>query len=95
MREIRVCRQHGTTLKRALKGAERIAEEMGEEFSLTHEWEDHTLHFHRTGVTGHIKVDKKEIEVYVKLGFLLMALGPRIEHEINRFCDEKFGPATK
>jgi putative polyhydroxyalkanoate system protein len=94
MREIRVCRLHGTTLKRALKGAERIAEEMGEEFSLTHEWEGNTLRFHRTGVTGHIEVGKKEIEVYVKLGFLLMALGPRIEQEINRFCDENFGPAT-
>ena len=40
-----------------------------------------------------IRVGKKEVEVYVKLGFLLMALGPRIEHEINRFCDENFGPA--
>jgi putative polyhydroxyalkanoate system protein len=92
MSEIRVCRPHGTTLKRALKGAERIAEEMGEEFSLTHEWDGSTLNFHRTGVTGHIAVGKKDIEVYVKLGFLLMALKPRIEHEINRFCDENFGP---
>ena len=33
------------------------------------------------------------VEVYVKLGFLLSALKPRIEHEINRFCDENFGPA--
>ena len=36
---------------------------------------------------------EKDIEVYVKLGFLLSALKPRIEHEINRFCDENFGPA--
>jgi putative polyhydroxyalkanoate system protein len=93
MSEIRVCRPHGTTLKKALKGAERIAEELGEEFGLDHEWDGNTLHFQRMGVTGHIEVSKKEIEIYVKLGFLLMALGPRIEHEINRFCDEKFGPA--
>jgi putative polyhydroxyalkanoate system protein len=45
------------------------------------------------GVAGHIEVGKKEVEIYVKLGFLLMALGPRIESEINRFCDENFGPA--
>jgi hypothetical protein len=30
-------------------------------------------------------VGKNEVEIYVKLGFLLMALGPRIESEINRF----------
>ena len=44
------------------------------------------------GVAGHIEVGKKDVEVYVKLGFLLIALGPRIAHEINRFCDENFGP---
>jgi putative polyhydroxyalkanoate system protein len=93
MSEIKVCRSHGTTLKLARKGAERIAEELGEEFSLNHEWEGNTLLFQRMGVSGHIEVGKKDIEVYVKLGFLLMALGPRIEHEINRFCDENFGPA--
>jgi putative polyhydroxyalkanoate system protein len=93
MSEIRVCRAHGVTLKRARKGAERIAEELGEEFGLDHEWEDNTLHFHRMGVTGHIEVGKKDVDIYVKLGFLLIALGPRIEHEINRFCDENFGPA--
>ena len=93
MSEIRVVRPHHTTLKKALKGAEHIAEELGEEFSLTHEWDGHTLNFHRLGVEGHIEVGKKEIEVYVKLGFLLSALKPRIEHEINRFCDENFGPA--
>ena len=93
MSEIRVIRPHHTTLKKARKGAEHIAEELGEEFGLDHEWDGDTLRFQRMGVTGHIEVGKKEVEVYVKLGFLLMALGPRIEHEINRFCDENFGPA--
>ena len=92
MSEIRVCRAHGVTLKRARKGAERIAEELGEEFGLDHEWDGNTLRFQRMGVAGHIEVGKKEVEIYVKLGFLLMALAPRIEHEINRFCDENFGP---
>lgn len=94
MSEIRVCRPHGTTLKKARKGAERIAEELGEEFGLDHEWDGDTLNFHRMGVSGHIEVGKNEVEIYVKLGFLLTALGPRIENEINRFCDENFGPAV-
>ena len=92
MSEIRVTRAHGVTLKRARKGAERIAEELGEEFGLDHEWDGNTLRFQRMGVSGHIEVGKKEVEICVKLGFLLIALRPRIEHEINRFCDENFGP---
>ncbi|MDZ4255414.1 MAG: polyhydroxyalkanoic acid system family protein [Sulfuritalea sp.] len=94
MSEIRVTRAHGTTLKKARKGAEHIAEELSEEFGLDHEWEGNTLRFQRVGVAGHIEVSKKEVEIYVKLGFLLMALGPRIEREIERFCDENFGPAA-
>ncbi len=93
MSEIHVVRAHHTTLKKALKGAERIAEELGEEFGLDHEWDGQTLNFRRMGVEGHIEVGKKEVEIVVKLGFLLAALRPRIEHEIHRFCDENFGPA--
>ena len=93
MSEIRVVRPHHTTHKKALKGAEHIAEELGEEFGLTHEWDGHMLNFHRLGVEGYIEVGKKDIEIYVKLGFLLAALKPRIEQEIHRFCDENFGPA--
>ena len=93
MSEIRVVSPHPTTLRKARKGAGKVAEELGEEFFLDHEWDGQTLNFHRLGVEGYSEVGKKDIEVYVKLGFLLTALGPRIEHEINRFCDENFGPA--
>ena len=92
MSEINISRPHYTTLRHARKGAERIAEELGEEFGIDHAWEGNTLRFQRRGVEGHIEVSKKEVEIYVKLGFLLIALRPRIEHEINRFCDENFGP---
>jgi putative polyhydroxyalkanoate system protein len=94
MSEIKISRAHGKTLKRARKGAEHIAEELDEEFGLTHEWDGDTLRFKRTGVSGHIEVGKKKVEIYVKLGLLLKVLGPRIEREIHRFCDENFGPAV-
>ena len=93
MSEISINRPHHTTLKKARKGAEHIAEELGEEFGISYEWDGNTLHFQRTGVSGHIEVGKKDVDIRVRLGFLLMALGPRIEKEINRFCDENFGPA--
>jgi hypothetical protein len=32
------------------------------------------------------------VHIRVRLGFLLMAIRPRIEAEIHRFFDENFGP---
>ena len=61
MSEINISRPHYTTLKRARKGAERIAEELGEEFGLDHAWEGNTLNFQRMGVEGHIEVSKKDM----------------------------------
>lgn len=95
MSEICIRRPHGTTLAKARKAAEKIADELAEEFEMHHAWEGSTLTFSRTGVSGSIVVHAKEIEVRAKLGFLLAFLRPRIESEIHRFCDDKFGPSPR
>ena len=50
-----------------------------------------TCAFSDPGLSGEIAVGKKDVEIHVKLGFLLMALRGRIEREIHAFCDENFG----
>jgi putative polyhydroxyalkanoate system protein len=92
MSDILIRRTHGMTTAKAKKAAEKIADELAAEFDMRHAWEGATLHFTRSGVNGHIVVGAKTIEVRAKLGFLLAFLRPKIEHEIHRFCDEKFGP---
>ncbi|MBK6716428.1 MAG: polyhydroxyalkanoic acid system family protein [Burkholderiales bacterium] len=91
MSEICIRRAHGMTLAKARKAAEKIADELAAEFEMRHAWEGDTLNFSRSGVHGHIRVNTKEVEVQAKLGFLLAFLRPKIEQEIHRFCDEKFG----
>jgi putative polyhydroxyalkanoate system protein len=49
------------------------------------------LHFERGGVNGHIHVTKSEVHVTAELGFLMGALKPMIESEIERQLDESFG----
>jgi putative polyhydroxyalkanoate system protein len=93
MSEIHLRRTHGTTLKRARQKAEHIAEELSEEFGIAYAWDGAHLRFERPGLSGDIAVDKKEVEIRVKLGFLLLALRGRIEREIHAFCDENFGSA--
>ena len=92
MSQINVRRKHGTTLKRARAGASRVAEQLAEEFYLESEWNGDTLIFERSGVSGELKVDKKEIVIEVRLGFMTAILKPVIESEIHKFLDEKFGP---
>jgi len=78
--------------KAARKAAEKIASQLDEEFDLAYEWDDNVLLFKRSGVSGELVVEKKEVHIRVRLGFLLMAIRPRIEAEIHRFFDENFGP---
>lgn len=95
MSDIHIRRSHGLTLKKARAAAERIARELEGEYHLDWEWEGNTLHFERTGVTGYLAVSRHEVEVVVRLGFLLMGLRRRIDQEIHAFCDAEFGKSTK
>lgn len=95
MSEIVMQRPHAMTMKQARKAAEKIAAELAEEFGLTYEWNDNVLHFSRAGLNGELSVAKRSVEIRVRLGFLLVALRPKIEHEIGRYFDESFCRQTR
>ncbi len=92
MSDILIRRSHSMSPKAARKAAEQIASQLDEEFDLSYEWEDNVLNFTRSGVSGELVVEKKEVHIRVRLGFLLFAIKPRVEEEIHRFFDENFGP---
>ena len=92
MSDIQIRRKHTLSAKAARTAAEKIASQLEEEFDLAYEWDDNVLVFKRSGVSGELVVEKKEVHIRVRLGFLLMAIRPRIEAEIHRFFDENFGP---
>jgi putative polyhydroxyalkanoate system protein len=91
MSDIVMRRTHGLTLQKARAAAERIAAELGEEFGLDCEWDEDLLRFRRSGVSGTLAVDRHEVEIRVRLGFLLLALKPRIEQEIHSYFEANFG----
>ena len=92
MSDIQIRRSHTLSAKAARQAAEKIARQLDEELDLAYEWDDNVLTFKRSGVSGELVVEKKEVHIRVRLGFLLMAIRPRIEAEIHRFFDENFGP---
>lgn len=96
MSEIVIRRAHGLTPAKAKKAAEKVAQQLDEKFELHHEWDGQMLRFKRSGVSGELELHKHEVELRVRLGFLLFALKPTIEREIHKFFDENFGrPAKK
>lgn len=92
MSDIQIRRKHTLSAKAARTAAEKIASQLEEEFDLAYEWDDNVLVFKRSGVSGELVVEKKEVRIRVRLGFLLLAIRPRVEAEIHRYFDENFGP---
>ena len=90
MSEIDIRRQHRLALKDAKAKVEHIAEHIAERFEVDYSWRGNTLEFRRSGVDGRIAVTAREVRVSVRLGFLLFALKPSIEREIDRTIDEHF-----
>jgi putative polyhydroxyalkanoate system protein len=87
MPTIDIRRKHGKTPKQAHALVDKTATAMGKKFGLAHEWDGDTLHFKRSGVNGTIEVTKTEIVVHAELGFLLGAMKPMIEREIEEKLD--------
>lgn len=92
MSDILIRRRHALSAKAARKAADQIAGRLNEEFDLAYEWSDNVLNFKRPGVSGELVVEKQEVHIRVRLGFLLLAIRPRVEQEIHRYFDENFGP---
>jgi putative polyhydroxyalkanoate system protein len=95
MSDIKLVRTHRLTVAQARAVAQRSADDLAREYDLVSEWHGDTLHFHRSGVEGHMRVTDREIALDVKLGFLLRAFKAKFEHGIARHLDELLAaPAT-
>jgi putative polyhydroxyalkanoate system protein len=95
MSEIVVQRRHNLRLAGAKRLAETMARRLQGDYGGTYKWEGNTLHFQRTGASGHVVVSKANFEIRVEIGLLLTPLRSRIEREILAFCDAHFGQVER
>lgn len=93
MSHIVIHRDHTLTLDQARVAAEALAGQLAERYDINHHWQEDSLHFERSGVSGQIDLEPGLIRVSVRLGFLLVSLKSRLEQEINRQLDEMLGSA--
>jgi len=90
MSEINIRRKHGKSLPEARKAAEHLASELEDDLDMSYSWDGDVLHFERTGVKGQLTLDKTDVAIDIKLGFLFSAFKPTIEKEVHKFFDENF-----
>lgn len=88
MAVIDIQRSHSSTLKNTKAAVEKVAQAIAKEYGIDHHWDGNELHFDRSGVKGRITVAKNEVRVRAELGFLMGALKPVIEREIERQLDQ-------
>ena len=88
MADIRFARKHPLTVAQAKKIAQKAADDLAEEYDLESGWEGDTLNFHRSGVTGRMKVSASEISLEVSLGFLFKPFKSKFESHIAHRLDE-------
>lgn len=86
---MRIRRSHNLGLEEARKRADRIAEDLREEFSFRSRWVGDAMHVEGSGVSGELHVDDHVIELVVKLGFALKLMEGPIRSAIERMMDEE------
>ena len=95
MPSIQIERKHSKSIADAKKSVEKVAKQLANKFDVEYEWRGNTLAFARTGVSGRIALQKGAVEVLADLSFLLGALKPAVEREIQKYLEREFGDDPK
>ena len=90
MSHIVIYRDHALSLNEARQAAETLAVQLAARYEISYHWQDDTLHFERSGVSGCIELEPGVVRVNVRLGFLLIPIKPALEQEIHRQLDAAF-----
>lgn len=95
MADISIKRAHHATLADAKKVANKVAEKLASEYQLRSNWEGDVLHFDRSGLHGTLAVTAKDMQVDVKLGFLMAAFAGPIKNAMEKQLDTLIKPPAK
>ena len=86
---MRIWRRHNLGIEEARTRADRIAADLGPQFSLRSNWQGDNLVVSGNGVNGQLKVSEDEIEIEVRLGFALKLMEGPIRSVIERTIDDE------
>ena len=90
MADIRIVHQHALTPKKAREAAQKVVDKIADEYDLECEWEGDVLYFERSGVEGSMTLEEKQVQMVIKLGFLMSAFSSTIESKITENLKKVF-----
>lgn len=82
MADISITQAHKLPHKKAKAAAQKVADQMAEEYDMSSEWDGDVLKFERNGVSGKLTVLEKEAHLEISLGFLFKAFASTIEEKV-------------
>jgi putative polyhydroxyalkanoate system protein len=93
MPTISIKRSHKLDRTSARNAAQKIASDLHQRFDLVCAWQGDRVTFERPGVSGYMHVGNIELQLEVKLSFLMAPLKTSIELAIRKELDTLFGKA--
>ncbi len=91
MARLEIAKKHALNHKHAKEAAQKVADDLKERFELNYAWKGNAIEFERPGLSGTMVVSKDEVRLKCELGMLLSLLRPKLEAEIHKEFDKRFG----
>lgn len=88
---MRIRRSHTLGLEEARVRIDRIAETLGQRYSLTSTWRGDHVVVRGNGVNGRIVVAHEHVEAEIRLGLAFLLMERQIRSGIEEVMDEHFG----
>jgi putative polyhydroxyalkanoate system protein len=90
MADISITQKHKLSHKKAKAAAQKVVDQLAEEYGVTAEWDGDTLNFQRSGVSGTLQLSVHEVQLEIKLGFMLKAFSATIEEHVHKNMQKVF-----
>ena len=91
MATLSIAKKHHLSHKQAKVAAQKVADDLRDRFDLSYEWRGDSISFERPGLAGEMHVGRSEVRLDCELGFMLALLKPKLEAEIHKEFDKRFG----
>ncbi len=90
MTDISITHKHKLSHKKAKAAAQKVIDQLAEEYGIEAEWEGDVLHFKRSGVSGTLALSAHVAQMDVTLGFLFKAFSSTIEEKVRENMKKVF-----
>jgi putative polyhydroxyalkanoate system protein len=91
---MKIRRSHDLGLEEARNRVDRMAEQLGKQYSVTSSWSGDHVVVRGNGISGRIVVAHEYVEAQIQLGIPLAIMESQIRAGIEAVIDEHFGHAS-